>query len=494
MLECPVCKLQLSKIDSQHLKKHSLSKEEYFARFGESAPFGYSEELKKKKSGSNHPLFGKKRSDTQRSNISSGVKKMWETYEPSEKQKEHARQMGINAQGDSINLNRHHDSRSDTHKQSLSTALLAYHKTRKGSYWWNLANKLSTWASFDYPETRDPIVITCNTCGSQTTVVYETLARHDYQNTLCKSCNPVDKSTSKLEQELAVFIRDDLGLVVSQNNKSILGTAGELDVFIPSLNIGVEFHGIYWHSSLNLKDKWRHRRKFEKAKELGIRLIQIFEDEWVFKKQIVKDRLRSILTNSGKSIGARSLSIKEITAEAAKDFLEKHHLQGNVNAALRVALLNKENEIIQLMTFGKPRRAMSHTSQKSPDTLELVRYAINPGFKVTGGSAKIIKYVQEKFPNAIIESWADLRWVDPNKNVYSNLGFSLISDSKLGYFYTDHIKRFHRYGFRKPKDCPKELTEEQYWANKKMFRIYDCGQYLYSLSPKTINTSTIISN
>ena len=36
------------------------------------------------------------------------------------------------------------------------------------------------------------------------------------------------------------------------------------------------------------KDKYYHLKKLEDCEEKGIRLIQIFEDEWIFKQEIVK--------------------------------------------------------------------------------------------------------------------------------------------------------------------------------------------------------------
>ena len=87
MLTCPVCLLNFSKIDKQHLKKHSLTLEQYYLKYGMNASYGYSEELKRKKSGDNHPLTGKTRSDEQRKNISSALKLMWNSGKVSEKQK-----------------------------------------------------------------------------------------------------------------------------------------------------------------------------------------------------------------------------------------------------------------------------------------------------------------------------------------------------------------------------------------------------------------------
>jgi hypothetical protein len=47
----------------------------------------------------------------------------------------------------------------------------------------------------------------------------------------------------------------------------------EIDVFITPLNVGIEYDGYYWHS--NRKKRKRDAWKYQKTKELGIRLVRI---------------------------------------------------------------------------------------------------------------------------------------------------------------------------------------------------------------------------
>jgi len=77
-LICPICQKEYQKLDAHHINRHGLSKQEYFEKYGEDAPFGYSEELRQKKSGENHPLFGIGHSEETKKKLSASTKKMWE--------------------------------------------------------------------------------------------------------------------------------------------------------------------------------------------------------------------------------------------------------------------------------------------------------------------------------------------------------------------------------------------------------------------------------
>lgn len=87
---------------------------------------------------------------------------------------------------------------------------------------------------------------------------------------LCPICYP---SSSSFENEIATILPNYI-----KNDYSILKNK-ELDFYIPEYNLAIECNGSYWHST-KFKDKWYHLNKTIKCLEKGIKLIQIFEDEW----------------------------------------------------------------------------------------------------------------------------------------------------------------------------------------------------------------------
>ena len=94
---------------------------------------------------------------------------------------------------------------------------------------------------------------------------------------------------SKSEVEIEEFLRS-LGVrVVVCDKKQLSGI--ELDLYLPDHNIGIEYNGLYWHSENQGKNKNYHINKTTKCLEKNIHLIHIFSDEWLSKKEIIKNRL-----------------------------------------------------------------------------------------------------------------------------------------------------------------------------------------------------------
>ena len=131
--------------------------------------------------------------------------------------------------------------------------------------------------------------------------IYKTTFNDRIENgtPICTVCNPVGDSKSFKEKEIIDFIKSIYnGEIITSYRDGL-----EIDIFIPHLNIGFEFNGIWWHSD-KFKDKWYHINKTNFFKERGIRVIHIWEDDWIFKKEIIKSQIRNLLGIS-KKIWAR---------------------------------------------------------------------------------------------------------------------------------------------------------------------------------------------
>ena len=54
----------------------------------------------------------------------------------------------------------------------------------------------------------------------------------------------------------------------------------ELDIYVPSARVGIEYNGLFWHKVTNTRDAHYHRRKFLLAEEVNVRLVNVFEHVW----------------------------------------------------------------------------------------------------------------------------------------------------------------------------------------------------------------------
>jgi hypothetical protein len=100
----------------------------------------------------------------------------------------------------------------------------------------------------------------------------------------------------------------------------------EIDIFIPSKKLAIEYNGLYWHSE-NFIENTYHLDKTEDCLKQDIKLIHIFEDEWIYKKDIVKSRLLNLIGFSENKIYARNCEIKEVNSREALKFLDENHIQ-----------------------------------------------------------------------------------------------------------------------------------------------------------------------
>lgn len=296
----------------------------------------------------------------------------------------------------------------------------------------------------------------------------------------CRICHPFDEflGKTKFEEEFENFI---LGLKIKfiKNYRSLIYPY-EVDFFFPEHNIGVELDGLYWHCEVNKDDKY-HLMKTEKCCEKNIKLIHIFEDEWLYNRDICVSRIKHILGLTEYKIGARKCIIKSLSKEEEKKFLIENHIQGFVPSKFSYGLFYN-NELLSIMTFGNYRKNMG---RKNVDNeFELLRFCNKIGYSVNGGANKLLKhFIKENNPNKII-SYADRRW--SNGGIYETLGFKFVKNTQPNYFYIFGNKRKNRFGFRKnilieKYGCPVDMTEREFCFKQKWYRIYDCGNKLYEL-------------
>lgn len=305
----------------------------------------------------------------------------------------------------------------------------------------------------------------------------------DGKGPICKICNPslLFKPNKKAENELYEFLNSFLPNKIVCNDRTTIAPL-ELDFYAPSKNIAIEYNGLYWHSEY-YKDKKYHLNKNQLCEQKNIHLIQIFEDEWHNKKELIKAKLKHILKeNNTERIYARKCIIKEIDFSTAKTFLEKNHIQGNDTSTYKYGLFSA-NELVAVMTFSKPRIALG--SKVTESCFELCRYASLINKVVIGGSGKLLSYfVNKNNPKKII-TYADKRWTHNTDNLYTKLNFKYIHTSQPNYFWCLNKTRYHRYNFTKYKLVQKGKnplqTETQIMHADGYYKIWDCGHLKYEL-------------
>lgn len=283
--------------------------------------------------------------------------------------------------------------------------------------------------------------------------------------------------SSEMEKEIYEYIRSIYDGEILKNKKDIISPM-ELDLYLPEIKLSFEFNGLYWHSEL-YKDNNYHLNKTIECEKKGIHLIHIYEDDWIYKINIVKSRILNLLRKSDK-IYARKCEIKIIdNNKLVRNFLNDNHLQGFIGSAIKIGLFYN-NDIVSLMTFGKLRVPLG---QKNLDnTYEMLRFCNRLNTNVIGGASKLFKYFIKNHKPFKIISYADRSW--STGNLYQKLGFKLIHETDPNYYYIIDGVRKHRFGFRKDilikNGADLNKTEREIMFEKNIFRIYDSGNLKFS--------------
>ena len=169
---------------------------------------------------------------------------------------------------------------------------------------------------------------------------------------LCNNCRN-NLSSSHIETDIYNYIATFYNGECIKNSRNIISPY-ELDLYYPEKKIAIEFNGLYWHSEQAGKSKEYHFNKFKLCREKGIRLISIFEQDWLYKNQKIKNILSNIFNRKIK-IYARNCIIKLLDFRTKSDFINTYHfdgdsIQGNISYGLYY-----NNELVSVMSFGKLR-------------------------------------------------------------------------------------------------------------------------------------------
>lgn len=279
----------------------------------------------------------------------------------------------------------------------------------------------------------DEVQIICPEHG----VFVQRLKYHTARKYGCIRCGQRSKPEDCIAEFLSQYTR------VERRNRKILAPK-EVDIWLPEHRIAIEHHRLYWHSQERVGNL--HREKWEMATKLGVRLIQIFEDEWLKRRQVVEGRLLALIGEC-ESYNARKLTLRNAPNADARALLDLTHTQG-VGSATPISIgLYEGGTLVALGVFGQAR--VGAVAPIGDNGWEVLRYA-SLG-RVRGGFGKILKaFERETHPDYVV-SYCDLRYGDGS--LYAATGFTLESITAPDYWWADlkTTTRIPRYATQKIK-------------------------------------------
>ena len=263
-----------------------------------------------------------------------------------------------------------------------------------------------------------------------------------------------------------------LGVTFYSNTRSVIAPL-ELDIWIPSHNLAIEFNGRYYHSLDGTEPpsaKYRHRDKFNLCQQKRILLLQIDEHEW--DNPVTREVWKSVASSKlGKHtrIPARKTIFKPISSIEANAFLAVNHLQG-ATPALRWAFgLFYNDELVGVITYCYHQ----HTQ------INLSRLAFKLNTTIVGGAHKLFKNSLLLLPVGDIVSFSNNQYSDGA--IYKQLGFTKTADLQPSYQWYFKGRIWNKRSLRKsqlakvlPNFNPIETEHQNLYRNGARC-LYDAG-------------------
>lgn len=262
-----------------------------------------------------------------------------------------------------------------------------------------------------------------------------------------------------------------------QSNDRSLINPQEIDIISYKHKIAIEYCGTYWHSQTwGNKPKSYHLNKLKAVQDCGFRLFTFFD--FISFEKIQKFLINKIGLNKNK-ISARNTIFKEVLYKNIQEFEEKNHFGGSRYGDKHFALYDKNNNLLQSMSFGAPRF-------NSVYEWEMIRFT-SGDINVIGGASKLFSNSLKLMTPKSLITYCDKRYGEGE--TYLKLGMKLNGSSEPNYWYF-HKNKPHlihsRVKFQKHKlsnlleNFDPEKTEYENMLSNKYDRFWDCGNNVYT--------------
>lgn len=270
--------------------------------------------------------------------------------------------------------------------------------------------------------------------------------RRQLGSKICTICNPIGShSVSDQEIQIRDFIKSIYNFKIIENSRSIISPK-EIDIYLPDIGLAIEYNGLYWHSDCR-KDKNYHYMKMINCLNNGIELIQIWEDDWLYKRDIVKSNIMKKLNVLDKTY-LDKYEIKYCSSIQSIEFLDKNDINGKVLSKYNIGCFIN-CELISIICLKKNKTGF-----------EIVRYCDKIGLN-TNSFELLIYFIKKELRSKII--------INHDNSLGSSKSFEVAGLIKVG-----KISPRYKYivnGIRRIKN------------NGNSLKIYDSGKTILEIKP-----------
>lgn len=333
---------------------------------------------------------------------------------------------------------------------------------------------------YDYSETEyiseyDKVRVICHKTfynGVEHGAFYVQPNKHLQRGTGCPHCS---SATSKGEGAIYKLVCEMIGSekVKHRDRKTI--HPYEIDILIPSKNFAIEYDGLFWHNEERCGCE-KLLDKTIKSDLKGVKLIHIFEDEWLSSPESVIDYITRTLTPEKiQEVDVTQCTVKNVNEIEAREFLQKNSTSQFIDGTTFYGCYLNE-EVVAITVF----------KQTTATTWVVTLYEEKNGINIRNGFDTIFKIFFKELNPVEVEGFLDRRWYSiKEKNYFDNAGFEYIETTYPDYYYVDIRKSAKKRILKnilEKREHDKQYDELFINGNlntKRVKRIRDCGYIKY---------------
>lgn len=292
---------------------------------------------------------------------------------------------------------------------------------------------------------------------------------HDPLSIRCTHCYPKSRGENFIKEELKT-----LGITFIGGDRTVIAPQ-ELDFYIPSKQIAIEYNGRYWHNECVVSKNY-HKDKTNKCLLNGVKLYHFWEGQ---NNEIIESRIKQMLGSSS-HIFARKTSVALVDIKERKNFFNSTHLSGDTACLFAIGLFQND-ELISCMSFRRHKEG-----------IEIARFSSKLGFIIVGGFSKLLKfatsYIKDNFQGIDkIISYCNRDWTAQyTDSVYFKNGFQFVKDTGpiLSYYNqntgcTESREKYQKHKLKKlfPEYNGENVNE--FLRNRGILRMYNSGNWKF---------------
>lgn len=324
---------------------------------------------------------------------------------------------------------------------------------------------------------RQAITITYPDCGhDRKTSIYNMIRSPE-----CPVCSKGSR-TSKGQEQVFEYVKSILpeGETAEYNHRICGDGRRELDIYVPSRHLGIEYNGLFWHNECHA-GKRSAMDKVRTCRDNGIMLLTVWEDDWIYRRNVVKDMIATKLgLFKGKVTYARKCTVESCISSDLDTFMDLHHIQGNGTGSV----------CLRLTSGGDTVAAMICGMSDHGRRMTIERYATDG--LVPGGFTRLLHHAIESAKPETVVTFSDNSCSDGS--LYEQCGFTAEAALPPDYSYVVNGMRRHKFGYRKSRfmrdpnlEYHEGMTERQLADMNGLYRVYDAGKVRWVLHPSTVS-------